>query len=215
MAIRDSVHELPGIRRRGPSLRTLIIVVLVLLILGARSIAELVVEYEWWKELGQLETWKSIIIYSFAPVAGATLVAFFVLWMVHARALKFAGTGLREHSLYAKAATLVLAFLSFLIARSSLNSWTIVSFYGSQRAGVAAGAWRDPIFSNPLSFYLFELPFYSQLLGLLLAISIVSVLLFYAAARGWQLVRHLPSFRSDGQILINPGDLMLAGGLES
>src|SRR5947209_20480815 len=109
MEIRESPRELPGIRRRGPSVRTLVIAFIVLLMLGARSVAELVVEYEWWKELGQLKTWENILVYGFAPIALATLGAFIVLWIVHARALKFAGTGLREHPGYAKIATLVLA----------------------------------------------------------------------------------------------------------
>ena len=35
--------------------------------LRVRSIAEFVIEYEWWKEMGQLATWQSIILYSFGP----------------------------------------------------------------------------------------------------------------------------------------------------
>ena len=31
------------------------------------------IEFEWWKELGQLATWENIILYSFAPLALATV----------------------------------------------------------------------------------------------------------------------------------------------
>src|SRR4051794_5215593 len=105
MALHELPREYTSVRRRGPSGRAIAIIVLVVAVLAARSVAELVIEYEWWKELGQLQTWENIILYSVAPVAAATLLAFAVLWIVHARALKFASTGLGEHSLYAKIST--------------------------------------------------------------------------------------------------------------
>lgn len=200
--------------RRRPRF-LLIILVLLALLLGARSIASLIVEYAWWNELGQLATWQSILLYSFAPVVLAAVITFVILWLVHARALKFAGTALREHRPYGKLSTAVLAVLSLLIARASLDSWTTVSFYGAQRAGTGANVWRDPIFGHALTFYLFELPFYSQLLGLVLTISFVSALLFYVVARGWQLVQKMPRWRGDVDVTLTPADLMLSGGLES
>jgi uncharacterized membrane protein (UPF0182 family) len=129
--------------------------------------------------------------------------------------LKFAGTGLREHRFYARASTLALVLLSFMIARASLDSWTTVSYYGAQRAGAPRVSWQDPIFGNSLSFYLFELPFYSQVLGLLLGIVFVSALLFWITARVWQLSRHIPRWRDEQTVDFTPSDLMLAGGLES
>jgi uncharacterized membrane protein (UPF0182 family) len=202
--------EFPQTETRLPSRGIFIVLILVAIILGARSIAQLVIEFEWWKELGQIATWQNIIIYSFAPLALATVLAFAVLWIVHARALKFAGTGMGEHRTYARISTLVLAVLAFVIARASLDSWTIVSFYGSQRAGTLPNAWHDPIFNHTLSFYLFELPFYSQLLGLLLGITVVGTILFWGAARAWQLMRQVPGLRSDAQISLQPSDLLLA-----
>src|SRR5262245_42579956 len=141
MARRDS----PASAVRTPRL-LIVIGALVVILLAARSIARLVVDYQWWKELGQLSTWENIIIYSFLPVAIATLLVFVVLWLVHGRALIFAGTRLREYPGYARIATLVILVASFVIVRSNLDNWTIVSFYGARRVGVAANAWRDPIF---------------------------------------------------------------------
>ena len=48
---------------------------------GARSFAGYAIEIEWWKELGQLNTWFSMLYYSIAPVAAATLLAFAALWI--------------------------------------------------------------------------------------------------------------------------------------
>ena len=60
----------------------------------------------------------------------------------------------------------------------------------------------------PLKFYLFDLPFYSDLRGYLLALVIVCVLLYWVAARGWQLRHRLPELRDMRQIdpvLLSPG----------
>ena len=209
------VREMPAPQTSGPPRMLFVIVGLFALVIFARSIAQFVIEYQWWQEMGQIQTWQSIILYSVAPVALATLLAFVVLWTVHARALKFARTGLSEHKIYARVSTLALLVLSFMIARASLDSWTTVSFYGAQRAGAVATPWRDPIFGNSLSFYLFELPFYSQLLGLLLGIVFVSALLFWVTARLWQLSRQMPRWRDEQTVNLGPADLMLAGGLES
>src|SRR5215472_11729221 len=75
---------------------------LVVLLIGARSIASYVIDVEWWKELGQLDTWLSMLTYSVAPVIGAMLIAFAILWVTHARALKFAGVSQRDYPLYAR-----------------------------------------------------------------------------------------------------------------
>lgn len=192
-----------------------LVAVAVALLIGARAIAQLVIEYAWWSEVGQLDTWQNIILYSFAPVVLAMLVAFAILWIVHARALKFSGASLRDYPGYARLSTLVLLLLSFVIARGSLSNWTTVSYYGSVRAGEAANAWHDPVFGHSLSFYLFQLPFYSQLVALVLGISFVAALLYYVAARAWQLFIRRPEWSRGESIQVDMSELMLAGAFES
>ena len=85
--------------RRSPATRITIVALLLLALFGARSISSYIIEVEWWKELGQLNTWLSMLTYSIMPLAGATALAFAVLWVAHARALKFAGTGLGDHTI--------------------------------------------------------------------------------------------------------------------
>ncbi len=106
--------------------RITLLIILFLLLLGARSISSYVIEYEWWKELGQTPTWFSMLSYSLAPLAAATLVAFAALWVTHARALKFAHTGLGEHPLYARISALALLFVGWLVAAGSIDTWTVV-----------------------------------------------------------------------------------------
>ena len=175
--------------------------------------ASYAIEVEWWKELGQLETWIGMLTYSVAPLAGATLLAFAVLWITHARALKFAGSSLRDHSLYAKAAALGLLVLSYFIAAASIDNWTVVRFAGSRGLQAAAAGATDAVFQKPLSFYLFDLPFYELVRGYAMALVIVAILLYWVAARAWQLRYRIEELR--GVHELDASFLRLEGGLES
>ena len=201
----------PKRRSRG-ALVTLIALAFIVL-LGARSLASFSVEYQWWKELGQVDTWFNMLAYGFAPMLAATLLAFGALWLAHARALKFAGTGLAEHPIYAWLSSFALLFVGYLIAAGSIDTWTIVRYLGARAVAPEANAWRDSVFGLPLKFYLFDLPFYSDLRGYLLALVIVCVLVYWIAARGWQLRHRLPEMRDMRQI--DPSFFRLEGGLES
>ena len=203
-----------GRRARGtPAGRITLVVVLLVLLLGARSLASYVIEIEWWKELGQFNTWLNLLTYSLAPLAGATVLAFVILWIAHARALKFAGTRLGEHPIYARISALVLLILGYIISAASVDTWTVVRFAGSRGLPPAATAWHDAIFQKPLSFYLFDLPFYSLLRGYVLALAIICILLYWIAARGWQLRYRLGDLRNTTEF--DPSMLRLEGGLES
>jgi len=175
--------------------------------------ASYAIEVAWWKELGQFRTWLSMLYYAVAPVSAATAVAFAALWIAHARALKFAGTSLREHRLYARISALVLLILGYLIAAASIDTWTVVRFAGSRGLPAAATAWHDAIFQKPLSFYLFDLPFYLLIRSYVLAVVIFCILLYWTAGRAWQLRYRFPVMQETGQI--DPGLFRLEGGLES
>ena len=193
--------------------RIALIVALFVMLAGARSMASYAIEVAWWKELGQFRTWLSMLYYSVAPVALATLLAFAVLWITHARALKFAGTSLAAHKMYARLSTLGLLILSWLVAGASIDNWTVVRWVGSHGLSAAAGAWHDAVFNKPLAFYLFDLPFYGMLRGYLLGLVIVSILLYWVAGRAWQLRFRIHEFQDQQQI--NPAIFRLEGGMES
>jgi len=205
-------HELPS-PQRSPAPRIVFIILLLVVLLGARSFAAYAIEIEWWKELGQFNTWVSMLYYSIAPVAAATLLAFLALWVAHARALKFAGTGLGKHRVYGRLSSLVLLALGWFIAAGAIDNWTVVRFAGSRGLPAAATAWHDSVFNQPLSFYLFDLPFYSLLRSYLFAVVILCILVYWVAARGWQLRHSLPQLRESGEI--DPRIFRLEGGLES
>lgn len=199
-------------RKRSVGKLTLL-VVLVALLFGAGSIAGYVIEYEWWKEMGQRETWFAMLWYGLAPLAAGTVLAFVILFTAHARGMKFAYASLKENRTYAKLSTLALLALAYIVAASSFDTWTVVRYIGARGLPPEATAWRDPVFGSPLSFYLFDLPFYSDLRGFLLALTIVSALLYWVTARGWQLRFRLPELSRGGEF--DPSILRLEGGLES
>jgi uncharacterized protein len=190
-----------------------IMIAFFVLLFSARTIAGFVIDYQWWKELGQLGTWISLLTYGIVPLVAATLVAFAVLFFAHARALKFAGVRLRDEPTYAKLSTLGLLVLGYLASAATINTWTVVRFAGSRDLGAAASTWADPVFNQPLSFYLFDLPFLSMMRSYIVALAILSILIYWAAARVWQLRYRFSEFRDMQEF--DPAILKLEGGLES
>ncbi len=199
--------------RRSPATRVTFLLLLLFLLFGVRSFFSYVIEIEWWKELGQIHTWFSMLSYSIAPVAAATLLAFAALWVSHARALRFAGARLGEHRLYARVTSLALLAIGWFLAAGAIDNWTVVRFAGSRGLPAATTAWHDAVFNQPLSFYLFDLPFYSLLRGYFLAVIIACILVYWLAARGWQLRHKMPDLRNAQEF--DPSLLKLEGGLES
>ena len=61
-------YELPRPRSSRRTLRITLIVVILLVLVGARTIASTVIDYQWWKELGQVDTWLSLYLYSIGPI---------------------------------------------------------------------------------------------------------------------------------------------------
>ena len=200
-------------RQKGPSTRITLLIILVVLLFGAGTIAGYVIEYQWWQEMGQVDTWFDMLGYGLAPVVAATLLAFAVLWTAHVRGLKFAVIALRDNPTYARISAVALFAVAFFVAAGAFDNWTAVRFIGSRGLSGEATAWRDPVFGLSLSFYLFDLPFYSEARGFLFALTIVSALVYWLTARGWQLRYRIPELRQG--VDIDPSILRLEGGLES
>jgi uncharacterized membrane protein (UPF0182 family) len=189
----------------------LVLAALAALLVSARWVASVVIEYHWWKEMHQVPTWISMLLYGVAPVAACALVAFAVLWTAHARGLKYAGTGLRQHRGYARLATLAALALGVVLAMALTDNWTAVRYFGA--LGASPDAWRDPVFDKPLGFYLFDLPFWQMLLRFVLLLALLGGLIFWATARIWELRLRFPEWQARGELPVSELGLML--GLES
>ena len=187
----------------------LMLAVLLAISLWAITIAaNFIIEYNWWKEVGQVGTWISMLWYGIAPFAAGTLVAFIALWMSHARGLHFAGVRRQDFLLYSRLITVGLAIMAILFALASIDYWTVMRFFGSRELTLPPDAWRDQVFSRPLSFYLFDLPFYSEVVWFVIVLAILCALILWATARGWQLWMSgggLRAFDRGARTLLLPG----------
>jgi uncharacterized membrane protein (UPF0182 family) len=203
-------REIEGRQRRGGCLWIAIAAFAILI--GARFLTGFAIDYQWWKEMGQIDTWLKLLLYQTVPVTAATLLAFLLFWVAHARGMKHAGARLRDYPHYAAIATIAILGVSVIVALATVDSGAVVRYFGGRNLAGAATAWQDPEFGNPLAFYLFKLPFYSVLLKVVLALAIIASLLYWGTARGWDLRRRIPDLRDIGTIGL---EFNLSGALES
>lgn len=190
-----ALRELPP-RRRNPQIGIAAIVIGAVLVLAfGRTVCSYIIDYFWWREMGQVPTWIRMTAYRYLPGLAAWVIVFAVLWIAHARGMKHAGERLGAWPLYAKLSTLALAFVAMILTLSTVEGWTVARYVGGQGAAASAvSAWTDPVFGKPLPFYFFELPFYNMLLSWVAATAFVGGLVYYVAARGWQLKRDMPGY---------------------
>ncbi|MEP6961245.1 MAG: UPF0182 family protein, partial [Acidobacteriota bacterium] len=185
---------------RPPARRSLLVFIIpaiVVLFIASRSICGLILDYMWWGEMGQRDTWARTWLYRWAPVLVQWLILFVAIWIAHARGLKYAGTGLRENRIYARLATLVAAILALILSAGAVDGWVVARYLGSQ--GVNS-TWLDPVFHKPLTFYFFELPFYSSLASFLALCAAAAAVVYYATARAWQLKLRFPDLFAQGRL---------------
>lgn len=205
----------PSQRSRSPRrLRIILLaVVIVLLLVFGSSLCALVIDYLWWREMGQVSTWLRMSAYRYVTGIAEWLIVFAVLWIAHARGMKYADTSLREQRLYSRLSTLALAVVSLIIAAALMDGWTVARYAAGR--GMAT-AWSDPVFGRTLGFYFFELPFYRGLVGMIETLALASALVYYLAARFWQVKLRFPEVRQGLAFgRLDWGDLRALGKLET
>lgn len=170
-----------------------IIAALVLLLFFSRSIASTIVDYYWWREMGQVPTWLRMAYYQYLPAVAGWAVSFAALWFAHQAGVRHAGARTRDYPAYSRIANLLLAVVSLVITLATVEGWTVANYMGAH-AGPMPDSFRDPVFARPLDFYFFDLPLWNMLLNWLAAIALATTLLYYLAARGWQLKRERPEW---------------------
>ncbi|MBI3681189.1 MAG: UPF0182 family protein [Acidobacteria bacterium] len=176
----------------------ILLVLLFLVISGARTLAGWVLEYAWWKELGQIDTLFSTILYGFVPQILTALAGFVLFWIAHARGMKAAGASLGRYPLYSKLSVLVLLAAAYMVAAVTVDNWAAVLYFGGRQLPAEATSWHDPVFLHPLSFYLFELPFYNMLLRVVLVFSILGGLVRLLAQVLWTMRLRPPRITEAG-----------------
>jgi len=203
--------ELP--RPTAPKRGTVLLILGIFLVLAsARFLTNFAIEYQWWKEMEQVPTWVEMLLYSIAPAAAGTLIAFLVLLVAHGRALRFAGTRLGEHRLYA------------VFPRSCCWACRGCSLRGLLIRGPwsATSRAKPPCGGHGLARFDFWatpglLPVRSPVLHGAATVFVGAggsiAVVYWAAGRGWQLVARLPELQQTEQF--DPRMLRLEGALES
>jgi hypothetical protein len=135
---------------------------LLLLLGSARSIATFYIDWEWWKEVGQSQTFGEMIRFAILPrllVGALTGSLFFFL-------------SARHGSNWIRRAFVSLV-AGYLLTVLLIDNWTIVRWWGGTSA-TAPSAWRDPVFGHDLGYYFYALPFFQMALRWLMAVVLIS-----------------------------------------
>lgn len=181
--------------RRGGWL--VIAVLIVIILLCSRYISSTLIEYSWWSEMHQVDTWVSLLLYGTGPVIIAVVLLFAAFWIAFAAGLRRLGDaplfGFVRRSFVTRIGLLVLAFIAIVAGNATVDSWTVVRFFGGLRLPSGPGEYIDPIFHHPLHFYFFNLPFYGVLLRLILVGAVLALIIYWLASNAEKLSKRLPT----------------------
>lgn len=197
-------------------LRILLLTLAAVLVVGSASgIADFVIQYLWWDEVGQIPTWFSILAYKIVPMLVGSLLAWAGLLWAHRRGTAFAQADTSSHPLYKRLVPFILLVVAFVFVGSQVEAWTVMKFAGSRDLAAGAEHWSDPIFGKDLAFYLFDLPFLKLMVKYLFTLAFFGTVVFWISGRGWQIFQQFRSFRSGGGNLeefdLGPQPLLLPG----
>jgi len=201
-------------------IRNIILIASVLIVLaGSRAFAELVIDYQWWQEVNQLSTWYNMLLYQVLPAVVGSTIAWLTLLWTHGKGVRFASVPEAGGTLYRRLVMAALLVVAIVFIGSAVDSQTVMAFVGSLGLSAEANAWTDPVFNEELPFYLFRLPFYTQLLRFVFVVAVFSILVFWASGRGWQLFEKLKKFRAGGgsveEFDPGPNPLLLPGATQT
>ncbi len=197
---------------RSPAFLVVLMALLFCALFAVTQGSSLWISYLWWKELGQVQTWLDLYAYSTLPITGGTVLAWVVLLLSHSLGVRFAGGRTSDYPLYSRLTSFGLLFVAFVIASATIDNWTVLRFFGS-RTLPDVQTFHDPVFGKPVNFYLFDLPFWMDLRGYIFAVLLVTLLVYWFAARAWQLRFRFPEIASG--VAIDASFFRLQGGLES
>jgi len=93
-----------------------------------RTICSVILDYHWWSEMGQIAVWFRIGYFRYITGFVEWVIVFAILWIAHARGMKYARTGLREHP-YTPRSHRGSAALSGFIALASMSGWVVARYW--------------------------------------------------------------------------------------
>lgn len=173
---------------------------LFLLLIGSRFLASTLIDYKWWSEMGQTDTWFDLYLYGTGPLILAFLLFAAAFWTAFKLGIRDTGNrplfGFLSKTLLSRIVLLAILVLAFLLANITVNSWAVVRYFGGLRIPASAGGFVDPIFHHSLPFYFFSLPFYQTLLRVVLVGAVFSLIIYGLASNAENLSNRLPTVGS-------------------
>ncbi len=191
---------LEGRRQRGGFL--FILIALVALLICSRYIASTLIDYAWWTQLHQIDTWFNLLLYGTVPLIFAVIL----FWAVFVLAFRLglprsddpiSFGGLRR-SLLVRIVYALLFFVALIAANSTVNNWTVVRFFGGLRLPPNRGEFIEPIFAKPLHFYFFTLPFFSMILHVVITGAVIALIIYWLASNAEDLISNIPKATAGG-----------------
>ena len=149
--------------------------------------ASTVIEYSWWQEMNQVDTWLSMASYRYLPRIIGAIILFVLLRFAYGRGRRIARSLEAVVDITPSGnlpANLGIAVVSMAVAFATIDAWVVAQFFGGRGASTttAIGGFADPIFNKPLSFYFFELPFYRDSITFLLTAVVLTILVYYGSS---------------------------------
>ncbi|MBV9405052.1 MAG: UPF0182 family protein, partial [Acidobacteriaceae bacterium] len=185
-------------KRRGGVL--FVVVAIVIILAASRYIASTLIDYSWWQELHQVDTWISLLIYGTGPLILTILIFLAAFWIAFELGIRHQPKGplfgFVKRSFVSKIALAGFAILAVIAANATVDSWTVVRYFAGLRLPASMAEFVDPIFHKPLHFYFFILPFYSMLLRLVLVGAVLVLLIYWLALNADSLTQQLRSMQS-------------------
>jgi uncharacterized protein len=190
-------------RRRGP---LFVIAVLALVVFVGGTAVSYYVDALWFDSLGyaavfwtrfnlQSGLFLAFTLVSFAVLYGAVLLfrpAQFENWLIGLSPGRGPAVSVPIERIFRLLSLGLSAVVAVLIGLTMMNRWATLALYWHAPAGAATA---DPIFGQPLGFYLFTLPAWQLLSGWLLVLAVIVGLvaaLFLAAAGGVRILGQSP-----------------------
>ncbi|HZQ50573.1 MAG TPA: UPF0182 family protein [Bryobacteraceae bacterium] len=185
-----------GQQRRSRSGLIATVIVIIALLACSRYIASTIIDYSWWSEMHQVDTWINLWLYGTVPVAAAFVLLFVAFWIAFRLGMRRGSEaplfGFLKRNIISRIAVVVFLLFALGVANATVDSWTAVRYFGGRRFAATAAEYLDPIFHRPLHFYFFGLPFYNMLLHLVLVGAILTLVIYWLAAHIEELSRRVP-----------------------
>jgi uncharacterized membrane protein (UPF0182 family) len=110
-------------------------------------------------------------------------------------------------------AILAALVLGIFVSLITIDSWTIVRYFGGRGMETGASAWTDPVFGRNLTFYFFKLPFYQVLLAWITGVVLLTLLIYWLTARFWVLRSSFPEWSQQREFDLR--ELIQGGAIDS